>query len=72
MSSFVSIRQIVRCAAPLREAARRFSRHESGATAIEYCLVSVFVALAVITAMQFFGNPLAQAFSRVVVFPTAE
>ncbi|MBB2959775.1 Flp family type IVb pilin [Methylobacterium sp. R2-1] len=64
--------QIVRCIASLRDACQRFSRHDGGATAIEYGLVCTFVGLAILAGLQVFGSTLMQAYPKIVSFPTIE
>nr|WP_256371259.1 Flp family type IVb pilin [Methylorubrum sp. Q1] len=44
----------------------RFARHESGATAIEYGLVSTFIGMAVIGAFRAYGTVLADFLAAVV------
>jgi pilus assembly protein Flp/PilA len=43
---------------------RRFRRDESGATATEYAMLIVFVALAIAVGAQTFGNSLGDLFTR--------
>ena len=43
---------------------RRFRRDESGATATEYAMLIVFVALAIAVGAQTFGNTLGNLFTR--------
>jgi pilus assembly protein Flp/PilA len=43
---------------------RRFRRDESGATATEYAMLIVFVALAIAVGAQTFGNNLTDLFNR--------
>jgi len=43
----------------------RFARHESGATAIEYGLVSTFIGIAVIGAFRVYGTALGNFFPRI-------
>jgi pilus assembly protein Flp/PilA len=43
---------------------RRFRRDESGATATEYAMLLVFVALAIALGAQTFGNSLSDLFTR--------
>nr|WP_301301989.1 Flp family type IVb pilin [Methylorubrum extorquens] len=43
----------------------RFARHESGATAIEYGLVSTFIGIAVIGAFRAYGTALGSFFPKI-------
>jgi pilus assembly protein Flp/PilA len=43
---------------------RRFRRDESGATATEYAMLIVFIALAIALGAQTFGNSLGDMFTR--------
>jgi pilus assembly protein Flp/PilA len=57
-------------AAPPRESAMRqliakFARDESGATAIEYCLIAVGISLAIIAVVQGLGTTLNTRFTSV-------
>lgn len=44
---------------------KRFAKDESGATAIEYGLIAVGIAIAIITAVQLVGSNLIGAFTKV-------
>lgn len=44
---------------------RRFSRDESGATAIEYSMIAALIALAIITAAQLLGIELVGVFESI-------
>lgn len=44
---------------------RRFMRDQSGATAIEYGLIAVGIAIAIITVVRGIGTSLNSAFSKV-------
>ena len=48
MSPLSYARPIARYIAPLLGVSRRFSRHDDGATTIEYGLICVFIGLAVL------------------------
>ena len=49
----------------MRRLVSRFWRDESGATAIEYCLIACGIALAIITAVQSIGPTLNTKFTAV-------
>ncbi|MFD1331385.1 Flp family type IVb pilin [Methylopila musalis] len=44
---------------------KRFAKDESGATAIEYGLIAVGIAIAIITTVQLVGTNLTSAFDKV-------
>ena len=44
---------------------RKFARDDSGATAIEYALISSLIAVFIIAALQSLGNKLSNEFSEV-------
>jgi pilus assembly protein Flp/PilA len=46
-------------------ALKTFARDESGATAIEYGLLTGLLAIGVSVSLSMFGNPLEQVFSKV-------
>ena len=48
----------------MRSLISRFRRDESGATATEYAMLIVFVALAIAMGAQAFGNSLTDLFTR--------
>ncbi len=49
----------------MRQLFSRFLRDQTGATAIEYCLIACGIALAIITAVQGIGPQLNTKFSSV-------
>jgi pilus assembly protein Flp/PilA len=44
---------------------KRFHRHERGATAVEYAMLVVFIALAIAVGAQTLGTDLSNMFSKV-------
>ena len=44
---------------------RKFQNDESGATAIEYCLIASFIALAIVVSVQAIGPQLDSKFTAV-------
>ena len=44
---------------------KRFHRHERGATAVEYAMLVVFIALAIAVGAQTLGNDLSNMFTNV-------
>ncbi|WP_286134046.1 Flp family type IVb pilin [Methylobacterium sp. Leaf123] len=65
MSLLSPFAPVSKAAAPLCRSLVRFARHESGATAIEYGLVSTFIGMAVIGAFRAYGLALADFFPKV-------
>jgi pilus assembly protein Flp/PilA len=49
----------------MRQLIAKFARDESGATAIEYCLIAVGISLAIITVVQGLGTTLNTRFTSV-------
>ena len=72
MFLFSSVRHIVGSVAQPRALFQRFSRDESGATAIEYAMICVVLGLAIIAGMQTFGSVLMEALPKTVQFPKWE
>ncbi|WP_096485581.1 Flp family type IVb pilin [Methylorubrum populi] len=70
--SLFSAGPIARYLTPLLGVSRRFSRHNDGATTIEYGLICVFIGLAVLAGMQVFGSTLMQAYPKIVSFPSIQ
>ncbi|WP_311409715.1 Flp family type IVb pilin [Methylorubrum extorquens] len=56
---------VPKSARPLYRSLVRFARHESGATAIEYGLVSTFIGIAVIGAFRAYGTALGSFFPKI-------
>ena len=51
--------------APVLNFCRRFVHNQSGATAIEYCLIAAFIFLAIVTAVGLVGTSLVAKFQTV-------
>lgn len=50
---------------------RRFRQHDGGATALEFGLVTAFMAIATLAAMSIFGNSLTDVFAKLpLLFPS--
>jgi pilus assembly protein Flp/PilA len=50
---------------PMKILLSRFARDARGATAIEYALISMLIALAIVTALTYIGTQLSSQFSEV-------
>jgi pilus assembly protein Flp/PilA len=48
----------------MRKLAKRFSRDESGATAIEYALIALFIFLAIVASVRLLGPSLVAIFTN--------